>query len=143
MATESTPAQRIMSIAQAIYDYLKANRVGAQTTTSEALADAFPDNLPIQSEEDLWDINAVTEKTGDTYRLTLSAETRGDTQVTCTLEGHGIQETKTVETADCRAEAVFEGLQVTEWNAEQPTLYSVYYQTPAGCVKEAMGFKTV
>ncbi len=99
--------------------------------------------LRIDEPEDLWDINAVTEKTGDTYRLTLSAETRGDTRVTFTLEGHGIQETKTVETADCRAEAVFEGLRVTEWNAEQPTLYSVYYETPAGCVKEAMGFKTV
>ena len=44
-------SERIIFIAQAIYDYLKANRVGAQTTTSEALADAFPDNVPIQSED--------------------------------------------------------------------------------------------
>ena len=62
MAIEPTPAQRIIPIAQTIYDYLKANRVGAQTTTSEALADAFPDNLPIQSEEDLWDINEALYK---------------------------------------------------------------------------------
>ena len=57
MATE-----RIISIAQTIYDYLKANRVGAQTTTSEALADAFPDNVPIQSEDDLWDIDEALYK---------------------------------------------------------------------------------
>ena len=52
MATE-----RIISIAQTVYDYLKANRVGAQTTTSEALAEAYPDIVPIQSEDDLWDID--------------------------------------------------------------------------------------
>ena len=57
MATE-----RIISIAQTVYDYLKANRVGAQTTTSEALAEAYPDIVPIQSEDDLWDIDEALYK---------------------------------------------------------------------------------
>lgn len=57
MATE-----RIISIAQMVYDYLKANRVGVQTTTSEALAEAYPDSVPIQSEDDLWDIDEALYK---------------------------------------------------------------------------------
>ena len=55
-------AERIISIAQTVYDYLKANRVGAQTTTSEALAEAYPDSVPIQSEDDLWDIDEALYK---------------------------------------------------------------------------------
>ena len=55
-------SERIISIAQTIYDYLKANRIGAQTTTSEALAEAFPDCVPIQSEDDLWDIDEALYK---------------------------------------------------------------------------------
>ena len=54
--------ERITSIAQTVYDYLKANRVGAQTTTSEALAEAYPDSVPIQSEDDLWDIDEALYK---------------------------------------------------------------------------------
>ena len=55
-------SERIISIAQTIYDYLKANRIGAQTITSEALAEAFPDCVPIQSEDDLWDIDEALYK---------------------------------------------------------------------------------
>ncbi len=55
-------SERILAIAQTVYDYLKANRVGAQTTTSEALAEAYPDSVPIQSEDDLWDIDEVLYK---------------------------------------------------------------------------------
>ncbi|MBR6863897.1 MAG: hypothetical protein IKM75_03455 [Bacteroidales bacterium] len=55
-------SERIISIAQTVYDYLKANRVGAQTTTSEALAEAYPDSVPIQSEDDLWDIDEALYK---------------------------------------------------------------------------------
>ena len=54
--------ERITVIAQSVYDYLKANRVGAQTTTSEALAEAYPDSVPIQSEDDLWDIDEALYK---------------------------------------------------------------------------------
>lgn len=37
----------------------------------------------------------------------------------------------------------FEDLKVTEWNAEEPVLYDLYYETASGCVKERIGFKTV
>ncbi|MDO5325513.1 MAG: glycoside hydrolase family 2 TIM barrel-domain containing protein [Clostridia bacterium] len=99
--------------------------------------------LRIDEPADLWDVNAVTEKTGGIYRLTLTAEAYADTEVTFVFEGHGIQEKKTVRTQDRKAEAVFENLRVTEWNAEAPTLYNVYFETPTGCVKESIGFKTV
>lgn len=99
--------------------------------------------LRIDEPADFWDINAVTEKTGESYKLILTAETYADTDVTFTLEGHGIQEKKTVHAGDKKAEAAFENLRVTEWNAESPTLYDIYYETPSGCVKESIGFKTV
>ena len=46
-------------------------------------------------------------------------------------------------TAACCAEVTFEDLAVTEWNAEEPVLYSIYYETESCCVKEKIGFKTV
>ena len=49
----------------------------------------------------------------------------------------------TAKTAEGTAKAVFEGLEVVEWNAEDPALYDVYYQTESCCVKERIGFKTV
>ena len=52
MATE-----RIISIAQTVYDYLKRNCIGTQTSTSEALAAAFHEDVPLQSEDDLWEID--------------------------------------------------------------------------------------
>ena len=30
-----------------------------------------------------------------------------------------------------------------EWNAEEPTLYNIYFETESCCVKEKIGFKTV
>lgn len=99
--------------------------------------------LRISQPTDLWDIDAKTEKTGDTYSLTLTAQTFDDTDVTFTLEGHGISVTKTVPTAGKTASVTFEGLQVQEWNAEEPTLYNLYYETVSGCVKERIGFKSV
>ena len=99
--------------------------------------------LRISDPGDIWDIDAKTEKTGDTYKLTLTAETLSDTDVTFTIEGHGICETKTVPALDKTASVTFEDLAVTEWNAEAPTLYSIYYETASACVKERIGFKTV
>ena len=92
---------------------------------------------------DLWDIDAKTKKTGTTYSLTLSAQALSDTDVTFTLEGHGIQKTATVSTKDKAAQVTFSDLNVTEWTAENPVLYDIYYETSAGCVKERLGFRTV
>lgn len=99
--------------------------------------------LRVSEPTDLWDIDAATKKTGDTYALTLRATALHDTEVRFTLSGHGIERTATVKTADQRAEATFEGLKVTEWSAEDPVLYDIYYETPTACVHERVGFKTV
>ena len=98
--------------------------------------------LRISEPADICEIDAATKKTGDTYSLTLRAKTLTPTGVTFTLEGHGLVKTQTVE-ADRAAEVTFEDLAVTEWNAEEPTLYSIYYETESCCVKEKIGFKTV
>ena len=99
--------------------------------------------LRLEEPTDFDDLQAETKKQDDTYSLTLTASTHADTEVTFTLEGHGITRKKTVSTKNCTASVTFDGLNVTEWNAEAPTLYNVYYETPTACVKERLGFKTV
>ena len=99
--------------------------------------------LRVSEPADLWDVNAVTQKTGETYALKLSAETLSDTEVTFTVEGHGLRETRTIPAKGRAAEATFENLAVTEWSAEAPVLYDVYYETATACVHERLGFKTV
>ena len=92
---------------------------------------------------DLWDIDAKTEKKPGGYTLTLTAQTLSDTDVTFTIKGHGLEQTQTVPARDGTAQAVFADLAVTEWNAEFPALYDLYYETASGCVKEKIGFRTV
>ncbi len=99
--------------------------------------------LRISEPTDIADIDAVHEKTGSTYSLTLTAKVYEDTDVTFTLEGHGIRRTCTVPSEGGSARAEFPDLDVIEWSAEDPVLYSVYYETPTCCVKEKLGFKTV
>ena len=99
--------------------------------------------LRISEPEDVQDIDLKTEKTGETYTLTMSAQTRIDTPVTFTLEGHGIRETRTASSLNGQARVTFENLTVKEWNAEEPVLYSVYWETATSCVREEIGFKTV
>ena len=95
--------------------------------------------LRVSEETDFWDLNAVTKKTGDRYSLTLSAETLGETEVTFTFDGQSV----TVPTQDRKAAHTFENLKVSEWNAEAPTLYDVFFETATSCVRERIGFKTV
>lgn len=99
--------------------------------------------LRIDEPTDFMDIDAKTKKTGSTYQLTMTASTYADTAVTFTIEGHGVKQTKTVQTSDKTATVTFDDLHVTEWNAEAPTLYTMYYETATSCVKECIGFKTV
>ncbi len=99
--------------------------------------------LRVSEPTDLWDIDARTEKTGAGYSLTLSATALSDTDVTFTLEGHGISQTATVPAKDKSAAVTFSNLKVSEWSAEDPVLYNIYYETPSGCVKEKIGFRTV
>ena len=99
--------------------------------------------LRTEEPTDLWDIDARIEKTPDGYMLTLTANTLSDTDVTFTVKGHGLNRSQTVQAEHGTAQAVFAGLDVTEWNAEAPTLYDIYYETATSCVKEHIGFRTV
>ncbi|MBR0063190.1 MAG: hypothetical protein IJP67_03405, partial [Oscillospiraceae bacterium] len=95
--------------------------------------------LRVSDKTDLWDINAATEKKGDKYSLTLTAAALSDTDVTFTFG----DKTVTVPTENKVARCVFDELEVSEWSAEAPTLYDIYFETPTSCVKERIGFKTV
>ncbi len=99
--------------------------------------------LRVDEPTDLWDIDAKTVKTGDTYSLTLKAWTLSDTDVTFTLKGHGVEKTATVKSENRAAQVTFTNLAVAEWTAEDPVLYDIYFETPAGCVKEHIGFRAV
>ena len=95
--------------------------------------------LRISEPTDLWDIDAVTEKTDDRYSLTLTATAFQDTEVTFTFADRSV----TVPTENRIAKYTFEDLDVKEWSAETPVLYDVYIETPVCCIKERIGFKTV
>ena len=103
--------------------------------------------LRISEPTDIRDIDAVTKKTGGSYSLTLSASLYSDTPVTFTLEGHGLSERRVASALNGQngyyASVTFENLKVKEWNAEEPTLYNIYYETASACIKERIGFKTV
>ena len=121
---------------------------------------AKPDYSPVSAEPDVYSVEFsswynVTDKkdiyvygdyrfeTNRTYRLTLTASTLSETDVTFTIEGNGLSRTQTVSTRGNHAAAVFDDLSVTEWNAEAPVLYTIYYETPSACVRERIGFRTV
>ena len=119
--------------------------------------------LRISEPEDFLDIYALTKKNGDKYSLVLTARTISDTEVTFTLEGEGctvkgaaenggaenspacsnLSRTATVKTKERTATVEFRELEVSEWNAEDPVLYTVYFETATSCVKERIGFKSV
>lgn len=99
--------------------------------------------LRISEPSDFWDLDAVTKKNAGKYSLKLSARTLADTDVTFILEGNGITRRETVRTNEKSAAVTFEDLDVTEWSAEDPVLYNVYFETSTSCVKERIGFKSV
>ena len=99
--------------------------------------------LRISEPTDLWDVDARTEKHGDSYTLILSAEAAEGTELRFSLKGHGLHRSGAASVENGSAQIRFEGLEVTEWNAEFPTLYDVYYETKSCCVRERIGFRTV
>ena len=99
--------------------------------------------LRISDLTDITDIDAETEKTENGYSLTMMAYFMTDTEVTFTIEGNGLSLSRTVPVKDHFAIVEFDDLDVTEWNAEQPVLYNIYYETPTCCIKERIGFKHV
>ena len=99
--------------------------------------------LRVSEPADLWDVDARTEKRGDRYALILSAQAAEGTEVRFSLEGQGLCRSASARAENGKAQLRFEELEVTEWNAELPTLYNVYYETESCCVKERIGFRTV
>jgi beta-galactosidase/beta-glucuronidase len=99
--------------------------------------------LRVSDPTDIYDIDAVTKKEEDGYSLTLSAEVIEDTEVTFTIEGNGLRRTASVMSAGHKAQVTFTGLDVTEWNAEIPVLYDIFYETATCCAAEKIGFKSV
>ncbi|MDO4804697.1 MAG: glycoside hydrolase family 2 TIM barrel-domain containing protein [Lachnospiraceae bacterium] len=99
--------------------------------------------LRITEPDGFWDIDAKTKKVADKYALSMSARVLSDTKVTFTLKGKGIEVSEMVTTVDKTATVTFENLSVEEWNAENPVLYDMYFETAGSCVKEKIGFKNV
>ena len=99
--------------------------------------------LRVYEKSDFLDIDAKTKKIDGKYRLTLTAKTYGETEVTFTLSGHGLDKKQTVKTSSNEASVTFEGIEPIEWNAEEPTLYDLYFETPTSAIKERIGFKDV
>lgn len=66
-----------------------------------------------------------------------------DGNVTITLSGHGLKKTKIVKSAGGVAKVIFRNLKVREWNAEEPILYDLYFETEGCCIKQRVGFKSV
>lgn len=99
--------------------------------------------LRISDDGDIWDVGFKTQKTEKGYRAAASVKLYADGEVTFTLEGNGISEKKTVLSKNKVAKAVFEDLDVMEWNAEKPVLYNLYYEVSGSCVKTRVGFKDI
>ena len=75
--------------------------------------------LRISEPEDLWDVDAKTRKNGERYAIRMSAETLSDTEVTFSLEGHGLSRAETVPTKNGKAEEIKSFM-------KNPANYSVY-----------------
>ena len=100
--------------------------------------------LRVSDPSDIWDIDAATKKNGDRYSLTLTAQTLTPVDVTFRVVGPGLDLVQTVPAEeDKELGVVFENLSVTEWNAQDPVLYDIYYETDTCCIKERIGFKNV
>ena len=92
---------------------------------------------------DIWDVDFAPVKEGDCYSATASVYVSGGGTVKFTLSGHGLCREQTVRTVRGMAMVVFDGLEVREWNAENPVLYDLYVQMGDTCVKQRVGFKDV
>ena len=100
----------------------------------------FRDVLLFEMEEnDIWDVEFSAVKQAGKYNATVRARVDGQGDVTFSLCG----QKATVSATNGHAAACFDGLDVTEWNAEKPTLYDLYIEFGSTCVKQRIGFKDV
>ena len=99
--------------------------------------------IRIEEKNDIRDIDFAAVKTAGCYSAVVKALTYGKNEVTFTLCGHGLNESRTAETVNGKAEVCFNNLDVTEWTAEDPVLYDLYYETADTCIKERVGFREI
>ncbi len=99
--------------------------------------------LRVENKNDFVDVDLSIKKATGAYFATAKAELREDADVTFTLEGPGIRATKTIASANKRAEFTFRNLKPDEWSSETPVLYNMYYEIEGSCVKERVGFRDV
>ncbi len=93
--------------------------------------------------QDVLDLTIQTEPTGAGFTASIAGNLLSDAPVTVTLCGHGLEVCAQVESQDGAFLCTLENLAVDLWNAEKPTLYDVYIETPTCCVHLRLGFKTV
>ncbi|MBQ9945961.1 MAG: hypothetical protein IJO68_05500 [Clostridia bacterium] len=97
----------------------------------------------------LYDFEAVTEKTGNTYSLTVKTVLGEDKD--CTVKAELFDRNKNLLASGCadkEADICFSDLSVTEWNAEVPTCYALYLTVIKDgkemmTVRQFMGFRTI
>ncbi len=99
--------------------------------------------LRVSEDTDIRDIDFQTMAGSGGYRATATASVYSDTEVKFTIEGMGVKKEMTVNSRNGVAEAKFFNIDALEWNAEVPTLYDLYIETPTDCVKTRVGFKNV
>ena len=99
--------------------------------------------LRIENKNDFTDIDFNARKAGKAWFASVRADLREDADVTFTLKGPGVSETKTVTSQGRRAETTFRDIHPEEWNAEEPVLYDLYYEIEGSCIKQRVGFRKV
>ncbi len=99
--------------------------------------------LRISEGNDFRDVDIITRKVSGSWFATARADLLEDAEVTFTLEGRGVRETKTVKSEGRRAEVTFRSLSPVEWSDETPELYNMYYEIEGSCVKQRVGFRSV
>ena len=99
--------------------------------------------IRVEEKNDIRDIDFVTKKTAGRYSATAKAFTYGSNEITFTLCGHGINESRTAVSVNGAAEVSFDDLDVKEWTAEDPVLYDLYFETADTCIKERVGFREI
>ncbi|MBR3377696.1 MAG: hypothetical protein IKG44_08470 [Mogibacterium sp.] len=99
--------------------------------------------LRISEGNEFEDVDFITRKVGKTWFGTARADLLEDAEVTFTLEGPGIHQSKTIKSEAKRAEFTFRNLEPAEWNDETPVLYNIYYEIPGSCIRERVGFRSV
>ena len=85
--------------------------------------------------EEIWDIDIKSAKTPEGYDLTVEIDAPENTECVATINGRS--------QSLVGGKTTFTALDVQEWNAEKPTLYELYIETPSECIKQSVGFKDV